>query len=100
MFTPIVAKPEFDKSENTTGSTEDTKTNIEAEDEVSPSKRKKTCGCTQMRKKKEKRKKNSKRIPKERRHMDIINRKEKRDHLCISGTFLMSRIPSFRWKIL
>ena len=42
MFTPIVPRPEFDKSENTTGSTEDTKVNIEAEDEVPPSKRKKT----------------------------------------------------------
>ena len=30
----IVARPEFDKSENTTGSTEDTKVNIEDEDEV------------------------------------------------------------------
>ena len=29
VFTPIVARPEFDKSENTTGSTEDTKVNIE-----------------------------------------------------------------------
>ena len=54
MFPPIVARPEFDKSENTTGSTEDTKVNIEDEDEVRPSKRKKTCGCTQMRRKKEK----------------------------------------------
>ena len=53
VFTPIVARPEFDKSENTTGSTEDTKVNIEAKDEVPPSKRKKTCGCTQMRRKKE-----------------------------------------------
>ena len=62
MFTPIVARPEFDKSENTTGSTEDTKVNIEAEDEVPPSKRKKTCGCTQIRRKKEKKlQKNSKR---------------------------------------
>ena len=34
MFTPIVARPEFDESENTTGSTEDTKVNIEDEDEV------------------------------------------------------------------
>ena len=83
VFTPIVARPEFD--------------NIEDEDEVRPSKRKKTCGCTQMRRK---RKRNSKRIPKERRHMDILNRKEKRDHLCISETFLMSRMPSFRLKIL
>ena len=88
-------RPEFDKSENTTGSTEDTKVNIEDEDEVRPSKRKKTCGCTQMR-----RKRNSERIPKERRHVDILNRKEKRDHLCISETFLMSRVPSFRLKIL
>ena len=47
-------RPEFDKSENTTGSTEGTKVNIEAEDGVPPSKRKKTCGCTQMRRKKEK----------------------------------------------
>ena len=54
VFPPIVARPEFDKSENTTGSTEDTKVNIEAEDEVPPSKRKKTCGCTQTRRKKEK----------------------------------------------
>ena len=54
VFTPIVPRPEFDKSENTTGSAEDTKVNIEAEDEVPPSKRKKTCGCTQMRRKKEK----------------------------------------------
>ena len=54
VFRPIVARPEFDKSENTTGSTEDTKVNIEDEDEVRPSKRKKTCGCTQMRGKKEK----------------------------------------------
>ena len=54
VFAPIVARPEFDKSENTTGSTEDTKVNIEDEDEVQPSKRKKTCGCTQMRRKKEK----------------------------------------------
>ena len=54
VFTPIVARPEFDKSENTTGSTEDTKVNIEVEDEVPPSKRKKTCGCTQTRRKKEK----------------------------------------------
>ena len=62
VFTPIVARPEFDKSENTTGSTEDTKVNIEDEDEVRPSKRKKTCGCTQMRGKKEKKlQKNSKR---------------------------------------
>ena len=62
VFTPIVARPEFDKSENTTGSTEDTKVNIEDEDEVRPSKRKKTCGCTQMRRKKEKKlQKNSKR---------------------------------------
>ena len=62
MFTPIVARPEFDKSENTTGSTEDTKVNIEAEDEVPPSKRKKTFGCTQMRRKKEEKlQKNSKR---------------------------------------
>ena len=97
VFTPIVARPEFDKSENTTGSTEDTKVNIEDEDEVRPSKRKKTCGCTQMRRRKEKK---LERIPKERRHMDILNRKEKRDHLCISETFLMSRIPSFRLKIL
>ena len=52
VFTPIVARPEFDKSENTTGYTEDTKVNIEDEDEVRPSKRKKTCGCTQMRRKK------------------------------------------------
>ena len=41
-----------------------------------------------------------KETPKERRHMDILNRKEKGDHLCISETFLMSRIPSFRLKIL
>ena len=34
VFTPIMARPEFDKSENTTGSTEDTKVNIEDEDEV------------------------------------------------------------------
>ena len=62
VFTPIVARPEFDKSENTTGSIEDTKVNIEDEDEVQPSKRKKTCGCTQMRRKKEKKlQKNSKR---------------------------------------
>ena len=62
VFAPIVARPEFDKSENTTGSTEDTKVNIEDEDEVQPSKRKKTCGCTQMRRKKEKKlQKNSKR---------------------------------------
>ena len=62
VFTPIVARPEFDKSENTTGSTEDTNVNIEDEDEVQPSKRKKTCGCTQMRRKKEKKlRKNSKR---------------------------------------
>ena len=62
VFTPIVARPEFDKSENATGSTEDTKVNIEAEDEVPPSKRKKTCGCTQTRRKKEKKlQKNSKR---------------------------------------
>ena len=62
MFAPIVARPEFDKYENTTGSTEDTKVNIEDEDEVQPSKRKKTCGCTQMRRKKEKKlRKNSKR---------------------------------------
>ena len=54
VFTPIVVRPEFDKSENTTGSTEDTNVNIEDEDEVQPSKRKKTCGCTQMRRKKEK----------------------------------------------
>ena len=40
-----------------------------------------------------------KETPEERRYMDILNRKEKRD-LCISGTFLMSRIPSFRWKML
>ena len=61
VFTPIVARPGFDKSENTTGSTEDTKVNIEDEDEVQPSKRKKTCGCTQMRRKKEKKlQKNSK----------------------------------------
>ena len=61
VFTPIVARPEFDQSENTTGSTEDTKV-IEAEDEVPPSKRKKTCGCTQMIRKKEKKlPKNSKR---------------------------------------
>ena len=58
VFAPIVTRPEFDKSENTTGSTEDTKVNIEDEDEVQPSKRKKTCGCTQMRRK---RKRNSKR---------------------------------------
>ena len=62
VFTPIVPRPEFDKSENITGSTEDTKVNIEAEDEVPPSKRKKTYGCTQMRRKKEKKlQKNSKR---------------------------------------
>ena len=62
VFTPIVARLEFDKSENTTGSTEDTKVNIEDEDEVRHSKRKKTCGCTQMRRKKEKKlQKNSKR---------------------------------------
>ena len=62
VFTPIVARLEFDKSGNTTGSTEDTKVNIEAEDEVPPSKRKKTCGCTQMRRKKKKKlQKNSKR---------------------------------------
>ena len=62
MFTPIVARPEFDKSENTTVSTEDTKVNIEADDEVLPSKRKKTCGCAQKRRKKEKKlRKNSKR---------------------------------------
>ena len=62
VFTSIVARPEFDKSENTTRSTEDTKVNIEDEDEVQPSKRKKTCGCTQMRRKKEKKlQKNSKR---------------------------------------
>ena len=54
MFTPIVARPEFDKSRKTTGSTEDTKVNIEAEDEVPLSKRKKTCGCPQMRRKTEK----------------------------------------------
>ena len=54
VFAPIVTRPEFDKSENTIGSTEDTKVNIEDEDEVQPSKRKKTCGCTQMRRKKEK----------------------------------------------
>ena len=52
MFTPIVARPEFDKSENTTGSTEDTKVNIEDEDEVRPSKRKKTYGYTQQKGKK------------------------------------------------
>ena len=62
VFTPIVARPEFDKSENTTVSTEDTKGNIEAEDKVPPSKRKKTCGCTQKRRKKEKKlQRNSKR---------------------------------------
>ena len=62
VFTPIVARPEFDKSENTTGSTEDAKVNIEDEGEVQPPKRKKTCGCTQMRRKKEKKlQKNSKR---------------------------------------
>ena len=62
VFTPIVPRPECDKSENTTGSTEDTKINIEAEDEVPPSKRKKTRGCTQTRGKKEKKlQKNSKR---------------------------------------
>ena len=38
MFTPIVARPEFDQSENTTVSTEDTKVNIEVEDEEPPSK--------------------------------------------------------------
>ena len=54
VFTPIVPRPEFDKSKNTTGSTEDAKVNIEAEDKVPPSKRKKTCGCTQMRREKEK----------------------------------------------
>ena len=54
VFTPIVPRPEFDKSENATGSTEDTKVNIEAEVEVPPSKGKKTCECTQMRRKKEK----------------------------------------------
>ena len=52
VFTPIVPRPEFDKSENTTGSTEDTKVNIEDEDEVQPSKRKKTYGCTQQKGKK------------------------------------------------
>ena len=71
VFTPIVARPEFDKSENTTGSTEDTKVNIEAEDKVLPSndrrhvdvlkgegkrkknsKRKKTYGYTQQKGKK------------------------------------------------
>ena len=62
VFTPIVARLEFDKSENTTATTEDTKVNTEAEDEVPPSKRKKTCGCTQTRRKEEKKlQKNSKR---------------------------------------
>ena len=62
VFAPIVARPEFDKSENTTGTTEDTKVNIQAEDEVPPSKRKKTCRCAQKRRKKEKKlQKNSKR---------------------------------------
>ena len=62
MFTPIVARQEFDKSENTTVSTEDTKVNIEVEDEEPPSKRMKTCRCTQKRRKREKKcQKNSKR---------------------------------------
>ena len=58
VFTPILVRPEFDKSGNTTISTEDTKVNNEAEDEEPPSKRMKTCGYTQKGMKK---KKNSKR---------------------------------------
>ena len=86
MFTPIVARPEFDKSENTTVFTEDARVNIEAEDEVPPSKRKKTCGCAQKRRKREKNlQKNSKR----KKTYGCTQQKGKKNHLHILGIFLM-----------
>ena len=80
----IVARPEFDKSENTTGSTEDTKVNIEAGDEVPLPKERRHVDVL---KQEGKRKRNSTRIPKARRRGYTQQKGKKRSSLHLRDIF-------------
>ena len=84
VFTPIVARPEFDKSEKILDLQKILKSTLKMRMKYDLPKERRHVDVLKW---EGKRKRNSERIPKERRHMDILNRKEKRDHLCISETF-------------